>query len=261
VRATHTVPFEVTRLIPAVAQGALAVETRKDATELSAQLRAAINDEETERAVLCERAALRTLQGGCQAPIGIHARFEDGELAVDAVIAALDGSVTLREQRRGTVQSAAQAEALGVALAQALLEAGAKPILAASPRPQQLPLAGKLILLGRTQERAGRIAAALRADGAEVIEMRAAEPVPDALAQRVPDLILFPSSASVNAAAAYLQRVHRFEQRPAIAAMGPATSAAAHALGFTPDLVAPEAAVDAVLGAVRAHLLSKEQRS
>jgi hydroxymethylbilane synthase len=261
VRATHTVPFEVTRLIPAVAQGALAIETRKDATELSAHLHAAVNDEETERAVLCERAALRTLQGGCQAPIGIHARFENGEMVVDGVIATLDGSMALREQRRGAVQSTVDAEALGISLAQALLDAGAKPILAASPRPQQLPLAGKLILLGRTQERAGRIAAALRADGAEVVEMRAADAVPDALAQRVPDLILFPSSASVGAAAAYLQRVHRFEQRPAIAAMGPATSAAAHALGFTPDLVAPEAAIDALIGAVRAHLLSKEQHS
>lgn len=261
VRATHTVPFEVTQLVPAVAQGALAVETRKDATELGEQIRAAINDEETARAVLCERAALRTLQGGCQAPIGIHARFEANVLVVDGVIATLDGSTALRETVRGNVQSTVDAEALGIELARKLLERGAKPILAASPRPQSLPLAGKLVLLGRTQERSGRIAATLRADGAEVIEMRAGEDEPEALGRRVPDLVLFPSSASVNAAAGYLRRIHRFDQRPAIAALGPATSAAAHALGFTPDLVAPETSADALAGAVRAHFLSKEQRS
>jgi uroporphyrinogen-III synthase len=62
----------------------------------------------------------------------------------------------------------------------------------------------------------------------------------------------------VSAASAYLARVHRFERRLAIAAMGPASSAAAHAAGFTPDVVAPEAAIDALVGAIRSHLNSKE---
>lgn len=261
VRATHTVPFDVEQIVPAVAQGALAVEVRNDAEDLASALRAAVDDTPTARAVFCERAALRTLQGGCQAPIGIHARMEHAELVVDGAIATLDGSLLMREQLRANVQTIEQAEALGIALAQALLESGAERILASSPRPQQLPLAGKLIVLGRTPERTGKIAAALRADGAEVIEMRSGNDTPESLGQRVPDMILFPSSSSVNAAGAYLQRIHRYDRRPAVAAMGPATSAAAHAAGFTPDVVAPDAAVDAVIGAVRAHLLSKEQRS
>jgi uroporphyrinogen-III synthase len=70
----------------------------------------------------------------------------------------------------------------------------------------------------------------------------------------VPDVIVFPSSAAVNAASAYLHGVHRYERRPAVAAMGPASSAAAHAAGFTPDVVAPDAQVDALVGALRAHL-------
>lgn len=261
VRATHTVPFDVLQIVPAVAQGALAVEVRKEAGDFAQAVRDAIDDAPTALAVFCERAALRTLQGGCQAPIGIHARAEGEELVADGAVATLDGSLLLRERVRGRVANIAQAEALGISLAQALLDAGAKPILAASPRPQQLPLAGKLILLGRAAERGGKIASALRSDGAEVIEMRAGESDPETLGHRVPDMILFPSSTSVNAAAAYLQRIHRYDRPPAVAAMGPAASAAAHAAGFTPDVVAPEAAVDAVIGAVRAHLLSKEQRS
>lgn len=258
-RATHTVPFDVAQLVPAVAQGALAVETQADAAELAGHLRKAINHDETERAVLCERAALRTLQGGCQAPIGIHARYEDGDLVVDGVIAALDGSRVIRDRQRGQAHSAAEAEALGNALAQALLKNGAQSILAVSPRPQALPLAGKLVVLPRTQERASRIAAALRADGAEVVEMRSGEADPSELRARVPDVIVFPSSGAVSAAAAYLARVHRYERRPAVAAMGPGSSAAAHAAGFTPDVVAPDSEIEALVGAVRAHLLAKEQ--
>jgi hydroxymethylbilane synthase len=249
--ARHVVPFDVTEIVPAVAQGALAVETRRDCGDLAQQLREAINDDETERAILCERAALRTLQGGCQAPIGIHARFEDGVLVVNGAIATLDGATLLRDSMRGPARTIADAEALGIALAQRMLSSGARPILDASPRPAQLPLAGKLVMLPRAQERAGRIAAALRADGAEVVELQA-------LGERVPDLIVLPSSGSVNAAVAYLQNIHRYEQRPAVATMGPESSAAAHAAGFTPDVVAPEAEVEALVGAVRAHLISKQ---
>jgi hypothetical protein len=258
VQATHTVPFDVTQIVPAVAQGALAIETRADDAALAQRLRDAVNDAATERAVLCERAALRTLQGGCQAPIGIHARYEDDALVVDGVIASLDGGQVVREHRSAAVATAADAETLGVQLAQAMLQKGAGVILAGSPRPQALPLAGRVIVLPRTHERASRIAAALRADGAEVVELRSGEAESITLGQRVPDAIVFPSSAAVNAAAAYLHRVHRYDRRPAVAAMGPASSAAAHAAGFTPDVVAPEAEIEALVGAVRAHLLAKE---
>lgn len=255
--ATHTVPFEVTEIVPAVAQGALAVETRADAGTIAQRIHAAINDTASTLAVYCERAALRTLQGGCQAPIGIHARFDGSDMIVDGVIASLDGKNAIRDRRSAPVTDIAGAESLGVELAQALLAAGAAQILALSPRPQALPLAGRVVVLPRTHERASRIAAALRADGAEVVEVRSGESEAAELGQRVPDVIVFPSSASVSAASAYLHRVHRYERRPAVAAMGPASSAAAHAAGFTPDVVAPDAEIEALVGALRAHLLTK----
>lgn len=237
--------FELSELVPAAGQGALAVEVRAGEA-LESEIRAAVNDEAAELAVLCERAALRELRGGCQAPIGIHARFEEGDLVAAGAVAEPDGSRVARAELHRPVSTAAEAEALGTELAAALAA------------QQNHPLSGKLVVLPRTQERASRIASALRADGAEVLEMRSGEAEPSGLGQRVPDVIVFPSSGSVGAAAEYLARVHRFERRPAIAAMGPASSAAAHAAGFTPDLVAPEAGVDALVGAIRAHL-SKEQ--
>jgi hydroxymethylbilane synthase len=239
--------FELSELVPAAGQGALAVEVRAG-EPLESEIRAAVNDQPAELSVLCERAALRELHGGCQAPIGIHARFDGADLVVTGAAAELDGSHIARAELRRPVRTAGEAETLGVELAAAL---GAQ---------QAAPLAGKLVVLPRTQERSSRIASALRADGAEVLEMRSGEAEPTGLGQRVPDVIVFPSSGSVGAAAEYLARVHRFERRPAIVAMGPASSAAAHAAGFTPDLVAPEAAIDALVGAIRAHLSKENPR-
>lgn len=246
--ATHVRPFDLAEMVPATGQGALAVEIRAGG-DLENDIREAVNDRPAELAVLCERAALRELRGGCQAPIGVHARFAGGQLDVFGVLAEPDGSEIVRVRLQKPVETAAQAEALGGEVAAAL---GAQ---------KGRPLDGRLVVLPRTQERVSRIASALRADGAEVLEMRSGEAEPPGLGRRVPDLIVFPSSGSVSAAAEYLALVHRFERRPAIAAMGPASSAAAHAAGFTPDLVAPEAQIGALLEAIRAHLSSKEHSS
>ena len=243
--ATHMRPFEIEEMVPAAGQGALAVEVRADES-LIPEIADAINDEPAELAIVCERAALRELRGGCQAPIGIHARFDNGMLHAVGAIAEPDGSRVVRAEVNGAVETTAQADALGIELAKAL---------------RARPLNGRLVVLPRTQERASRIASALRSDGAEVLEVRSGEPEPPGLGERVPDMIVFASSGSVGAAGGYLARVHRFNRRPAIAAMGPATSAAAHAAGFTPDLVAPEAAIEALVDAIRAHLASKEHSS
>ncbi|MDQ2872835.1 MAG: hydroxymethylbilane synthase [Candidatus Eremiobacteraeota bacterium] len=249
--ARHTVPFPVEHVVPAVGQGALAVETRANASTLADRLRAAINDSTSELAVACERAALHRLQGGCQAPIGIHARFAGERLTVHGSIAALDGSRVVRGERSAIVTDVAAARELGIALANVLRDGGGLDILAMNPRAAPLPLAGKLIVLGRTQDRPGRIADALRADGAEVIEVRSGDAAPS----RVPDVLVFPSSGSVDAASAVLAELHRAGTRPTVAAMGPQSSAAATAAGFAPDLVAPEAGIDALLGIIRSHLL------
>ncbi|HEV3152369.1 MAG TPA: hydroxymethylbilane synthase [Candidatus Baltobacteraceae bacterium] len=128
ISAKHTVPFDVTQMVPAAGQGALAIETAADSL-VAPVLREAVNDERAEQAILCERAALRALRGGCQAPVGIHARFEGGALVVTGVVASEDGTTVLREE--ASAAHTADPESVGLTLANALLARGAERLLAA----------------------------------------------------------------------------------------------------------------------------------
>ena len=69
-KITWKVPVEI--MLPAVAQGAICIETREDAAA-TRELLAAINDRDTEIAVACERAFLAALDGSCRTPLAGHA--------------------------------------------------------------------------------------------------------------------------------------------------------------------------------------------
>jgi hydroxymethylbilane synthase len=116
-QATHSVPFPLEVLVPAVAQGALAVETRRD-DPIAAVLRAALNDPACELEVLAERAFLRAMRGGCQAPIGASASLDaaSGSMRLRAAVGLADGRVAHAEHRAG-VRTREEAEALGAAVA------------------------------------------------------------------------------------------------------------------------------------------------
>jgi hydroxymethylbilane synthase len=257
VAATHTVPFDAAALTPAVGQGALAIETRRDDPN-AARLEAALGDPPTSLCVRAERAYLRLLRGGCQAPVGAHATYADGVLRLTAVIASLDGSRIVRGARYAELagtgpRDVAAAEALGGDLAAELLAAGGREIL--TPGSEALPLAGRLVLLPRTQDRPSRIAPALRDAGAEVIEAADSHAARAALGDRLPTAILFPSSGSVLAITDYLASLRVTGQRPVVAAMGPASSNSADACGFPPDVIAPSAEVGAFVQSVTRYLL------
>jgi len=111
--------------MPAVGQGAIAVQARLKDAELGEAL-APLDDYETRQSIIAERALLGTLQGGCQVPLGAWARFERNELALDAVICSLDGSNYVRQRASG---SADQPRELGQRVAQLLVERGAGAIL------------------------------------------------------------------------------------------------------------------------------------
>ncbi len=119
-RATHTVPFASDRVVPSVAQGALAVETRTQSVELAAALRSACNDPSTELCVAAERSALRVLRAGCNAPLGIHASLDGESMRIDAAYAIEARSLVLRERIVRKVETLAQAEELGAELGRAL---------------------------------------------------------------------------------------------------------------------------------------------
>jgi hydroxymethylbilane synthase len=86
-----------------------------------------LNHTPTEITVKGERAFLRTLEGGCQVPIAAFARLHDGKLCLTGMVAEIDGSQVIKDEIIGEAE---QAEAIGIALARKLLEAGAGQVLA-----------------------------------------------------------------------------------------------------------------------------------
>ena len=112
-------------LLPAVAQGALCIELRR-ADPLTAALLAPLDHGPSRTAVRAERAFLRRLGGGCQVPIAGHATLTDGQVHLTGLVADLDGTTLVKQSLSGP---AALAPALGVALAERLLAAGAGAIL------------------------------------------------------------------------------------------------------------------------------------
>lgn len=111
--------------LPAVGQGALAIETRQDDPEVLAVLEF-LNDSGTIAAVTAERAYLREVQGGCQVPVGVYGQINGDQLLLEATILKIDGT---REVRAQMSASCSEAEELGVKLAQQMLAAGGKEIL------------------------------------------------------------------------------------------------------------------------------------
>jgi hydroxymethylbilane synthase len=112
-------------MLPAVGQGALGIEIRAD-NKLVNEVVKSIHHENTYKAVLAERALLKTLKGGCQVPIGAFAEVKQNGLLIDALVGSLDGSITYRKKIRG---SKSHPEKVGKKLADDLLKAGAKIIL------------------------------------------------------------------------------------------------------------------------------------
>jgi hydroxymethylbilane synthase len=116
------------QMLPAVAQGALALEARADDAVTLARL-AKLDDPETRWRVEAERGFLARIEGGCQVPIAGHATVSGGQVHLRALVASLDGTLVIRGERRGPV---AEARALGVALAEELLARGAGDVLKAA---------------------------------------------------------------------------------------------------------------------------------
>jgi len=110
--------------LPAVGQGALAVECRADRADLLAAL-APLADRDTTLATTAERAFARALSGSCHTPLAAHAIFARNELWLRGLLASRDGATVMRGDRRAQCEDAAAADALGRALADEFLARGA----------------------------------------------------------------------------------------------------------------------------------------
>jgi hydroxymethylbilane synthase len=122
-RITEILPFEVS--LPAIGQGAIGIECRKDDVFINALI-AQLNHEETSLCVKAERAFLKKLEGGCQVPIAAHARLGNGKILMDGLVGSVTGEIIIKAHREG---APAYAETLGIGLAEEVLRRGAKEIL------------------------------------------------------------------------------------------------------------------------------------
>jgi hydroxymethylbilane synthase len=142
-------------ILPAVGQGAIAIEIRQGDTRIADLVRG-LDHLPTRLAVLAERSLLRRLEGGCQVPIGALGVYLEGRLSLRGLVADLEGGKVIRAEESAAIgelqavdraagstareagspsataaiaEIVARAEALGERLAERLLELGAKPIL------------------------------------------------------------------------------------------------------------------------------------
>ena len=121
--SAYEIPFE--EMLPAVGQGALAIEIRKGDKDIE-PIVSPIDHLPTRQAVEAERALMLELEGGCQVPIGANAQVRKETLELQAVICSLDGKKIIRDSNSGPVT---RAKEIGVELAQKLFKSGGEEIL------------------------------------------------------------------------------------------------------------------------------------
>lgn len=112
-------------VMPAVSQGAIAIETRENDPEVD-DLMAKLNHVATWNAITAERAFLAHLEGGCQVPLGCYSRVENDQLILSGFVASVDGKQYIKETISGEIGKGAE---LGVEMAEKMLEKGAHEIL------------------------------------------------------------------------------------------------------------------------------------
>jgi hydroxymethylbilane synthase len=117
--------IDVDEMVPAVGQGALGIEIKKD-NRFADDIIQSIHDEKTFLAVSAERSFLRALEGGCQVPIGAFAEIKSNGLYLTGMVGSVDGQIQFKRKIRGSKK---EPEETGQVLANSLLDAGAKEIL------------------------------------------------------------------------------------------------------------------------------------
>jgi hydroxymethylbilane synthase len=117
--------FELDKLTPAPGQGSLALEARRDDAASAAEA-ARISDHDALVELTAERTAVAALDATCQTPVGVCARLDGGELTMHGYAGLPDGSEWVRDRVQGDPE---QPAALGAALAERMIAAGARDVL------------------------------------------------------------------------------------------------------------------------------------
>ncbi|MGK7368982.1 MAG: hydroxymethylbilane synthase [Candidatus Halalkalibacterium sp. M3_1C_030] len=121
----HNIDAYLDWMVPAAAQGAMAVTVREDDVEME-EIIAKLNHDETALCTTIERDFLHDMEAGCSAPVGAIAKIDDGEVHFKAVALTLDGSERFDYEHSLSVGKAGD---LGHEAAQELLEKGAIKVI------------------------------------------------------------------------------------------------------------------------------------
>ena len=117
--------FDTEQMVPAVGQGALAIEVRAGDDRME-KLLMPLNDSSAAAEITAERAVLESLGGGCQVPIGAHAKHVNGELLLTGAVCHPDGTQRIVESSAGAPDTA---QHLGEVVAEKLRNSGATELL------------------------------------------------------------------------------------------------------------------------------------
>jgi hydroxymethylbilane synthase len=182
-------------MIPACSQGAIAVEIREsDTTTEGIVLK--INDHSSYIATEAERSFLRTLEGGCQIPVGSYSKIVGDQFKITGFISSIDGTEFIRDSIEGDISKAVY---LSIKLARNLYDRGGEEILKAIRQenlqnPQaELLLKDKVIISTRARESGDTLPDLLKAQGANVLSLPMIEMIPskfdDHMMQALSDLV------------------------------------------------------------------------
>jgi len=117
--------IDINLMLPAVSQGAIGIEIRKDDIDIDLIMKS-INDDETMRVTTAERAFLKSMEGGCQIPIGCYSETDGQIFNFTAIVADLKGKKSIKITLNGSLDDA---ENIALNVAKQMMEMGAKEIL------------------------------------------------------------------------------------------------------------------------------------
>ncbi len=249
---THPMTPDI--MLPAVGQGALGIQCRAEDTAL-AEMLAAMTHPDTRDAVYAERALLRGLGGGCQTPVGVAASMVSGALQIRAVLCIPETGNVLHADIQGLRE---EAEQLGKKVAEQLIakmrDARGDVVIC-----DDQPLRDRRVVVTRAREQAGKLADALAALGAEVLEVPCIQTVPIPCQEPLPspeevDWIVFTSVNGVRHFQTQLEQAGSTLTNYAacsLCAIGPATAKALNELGLTVSLSPPEYVAEVLLDTLK----------
>ena len=165
--------IDLDEMIPACGQGAIAIEIKDNDPDIE-NIISAINDRETLITTNAERAFLKTLEGGCQIPVGSHSKIEGDTFTITGFISSINGLNFMKETAQGKIDDAEQ---LSIEIAKKIYIRGGKQILDQvrteniTEQVESKKLQGKVLITTRPIDADDDLPDLLKNEGAEVLAL------------------------------------------------------------------------------------------